>query len=71
MSSIWRRRCSAADAVFFFPSKALSLSPTLSPFNLTPSTPSTAQKQVSAWRSRGRLPLGVDATAAFVEAEIE
>lgn len=29
------------------------------------------RQQVSAWRSRGRLPLGVDATAAFVEAEIE
>lgn len=70
MSSIRRRRCSAADAVFFSLRKP-SLSPTLSPFNLTPSTPSTAQKQVSVWRSRGRLPLGVDATAAFVEAEIE
>ena len=33
--------------------------------------PKTKKKQVTAWRSRGRRPLGVDATAAFVEAEIE
>jgi len=36
-----------------------------------PPPPKPKTQQVSAWRSRGRLPLGVDATAAFIEAEIE